>query len=32
MIRRNIISEILEAIADRPVVLLHGARQTGKRI
>lgn len=30
MIRRNITSEILAATADRPVVLLHGARQTGK--
>jgi uncharacterized protein len=30
MIRRNITSEVLAAITDRPVVLLHGARQTGK--
>ena len=30
MIRRNITPEIRTAIADRPVVLLHGARQTGK--
>jgi hypothetical protein len=30
MIRRNLTPEILSAVADRPVVLLHGARQTGK--
>ncbi|MFO7709713.1 MAG: ATP-binding protein [Desulfobacterales bacterium] len=30
MILRNITAEILTALADRPVVLLHGARQTGK--
>ena len=30
MIRRNISSFLLEALADSPVVLLHGARQTGK--
>lgn len=30
MIVRNITPEILTAVADRPVVLLHGARQTGK--
>jgi hypothetical protein len=30
MNRRNITPEILAAVTDRPVVLLHGARQTGK--
>lgn len=30
MIVRHITPEILTAVADRPVVLLHGARQTGK--
>jgi predicted AAA+ superfamily ATPase len=30
MNRRNITPEILAAATDRPVVLLHGARQTGK--
>ncbi|MBM4082614.1 MAG: ATP-binding protein, partial [Planctomycetes bacterium] len=30
MIRRNIEERVLAAIADTPVVLLHGARQTGK--
>ena len=30
MIRRNITSNLLEALADTPVVLLNGARQTGK--
>lgn len=30
MIPRNISSALLEALADSPVVLLHGARQTGK--
>lgn len=30
MIRRNIAAPLLEALADNPVVLLHGARQTGK--
>jgi hypothetical protein len=30
MNRRNITPEILSAVRDRPVVLLHGARQTGK--
>lgn len=30
MIRRNITSEVLAALADTPVVLIHGARQTGK--
>lgn len=30
MIRRNITNKLLEALSDSPVVLLHGARQTGK--
>ncbi|MFQ5930585.1 MAG: ATP-binding protein [Acidobacteriota bacterium] len=30
MIWRNISAAVLEALADNPVVLLHGARQTGK--
>ena len=30
MIRRNITTPLLDALADNPVVLLHGARQTGK--
>ncbi|HEY3304698.1 MAG TPA: ATP-binding protein [Candidatus Binatia bacterium] len=30
MIQRHISAAILEALADTPVVLLHGARQTGK--
>jgi len=30
MIKRNISSRLLESLADTPVVLLHGARQTGK--
>lgn len=30
MIFRNITPLLLEALADRPVVSLHGARQTGK--
>lgn len=30
MIRRNITSNLLDALADTPVVLLNGARQTGK--
>ncbi len=30
MIRRNITPHLLAALADSPVVLLHGARQTGK--
>ncbi len=30
MIRRNISKSLAEAMADTPVVLLHGARQTGK--
>ena len=30
MLRRNIIQALLAALGDRPVVLLHGARQTGK--
>jgi len=30
MIRRNVSAALLEALADNPVVLLHGARQTGK--
>ena len=30
MIRRNIQSRIQDALADTPVVLLNGARQTGK--
>ncbi|MCK4548280.1 MAG: ATP-binding protein [Candidatus Eisenbacteria sp.] len=30
MIRRNITRPLLEALADRPVVLVNGARQTGK--
>lgn len=30
MYRRNLTSRILDALADTPVVLLHGARQTGK--
>jgi uncharacterized protein len=30
MIRRHISGLLLEALADNPVVLLHGARQTGK--
>ena len=30
MIRRNIRSNLLDALADTPVVLLNGARQTGK--
>jgi hypothetical protein len=30
MIRRNISRALLEALADNPIVLLHGARQTGK--
>ncbi|MBM4319480.1 MAG: ATP-binding protein, partial [Deltaproteobacteria bacterium] len=30
MIRRNITRTLLAALADTPVVLLHGARQTGK--
>ena len=30
MIRRNITHAILEALSDRPVVLVNGARQTGK--
>ncbi len=30
MIRRNITDSLLEALRDRPVVLLNGARQTGK--
>ena len=30
MFRRHITDPLLEALSDRPVVLLHGARQTGK--
>lgn len=30
MIKRHISASLLEALADTPVVLLHGARQTGK--
>lgn len=30
MFRRNITQRIREALADRPVVFIHGARQTGK--
>jgi len=30
MIQRNITPHILEALADTPVVMLTGARQTGK--
>ncbi len=30
MIRRNITRNLLAALSDSPVVLLHGARQTGK--
>ena len=30
MIRRNITRALLDALGDRPVVLLHGARQVGK--
>ena len=30
MIKRHIISSLLEALSDTPVVLLMGARQTGK--
>jgi len=30
MIRRNITEKLLEALSDTPVVMLHGARQTGK--
>jgi hypothetical protein len=30
MIKRHIISSLLEALSDTPVVLLTGARQTGK--
>ena len=30
MIRRNITQNILDALADTPVVLINGARQTGK--
>ena len=30
MYRRNILNNILEALADTPVVFLRGARQTGK--
>ena len=30
ILRRNITGRILEALSDTPVVLLHGARQTGK--
>ena len=30
MLARNISARLLTALADRPVVLLHGARQTGK--
>jgi len=30
MIRRNITSNLLDALVDTPVVLLNGARQTGK--
>ncbi|OGQ73473.1 MAG: ATPase [Deltaproteobacteria bacterium RIFCSPLOWO2_12_FULL_57_22] len=30
MIQRNVSAALLEALADNPVVLLHGARQTGK--
>ncbi len=30
MIHRNLTKRLREALADRPVVLLHGARQTGK--
>jgi len=30
MIRRHLTASILEALGDTPVVLLNGARQTGK--
>ncbi len=30
MYKRNIARSLLDALADRPVVILHGARQTGK--
>ena len=30
MIRRNITQNVLDALADTPVVLINGARQTGK--
>ena len=30
MIKRHISASLLEALGDNPVVLLHGARQTGK--
>lgn len=30
MIRRHISTALLDALGDNPVVLLHGARQTGK--
>jgi hypothetical protein len=30
MIQRNITSEVLAALGDTPVVLINGARQTGK--
>ncbi|MCK5827136.1 ATP-binding protein [Candidatus Bipolaricaulota bacterium] len=30
MFRRNLTSSLLDALSDTPVVLLHGARQTGK--
>ena len=30
LLRRNLTSRLLEALSDTPVVLLHGARQTGK--
>jgi predicted AAA+ superfamily ATPase len=30
VIRRNITDQLLQALADTPVVLINGARQTGK--
>jgi hypothetical protein len=30
LLRRNLIDRVLEALSDTPVVLIHGARQTGK--
>ena len=30
MYKRQILQELLEALSDTPVVLLNGARQTGK--
>ncbi len=30
LLRRNLTNQLLEALSDTPVVLLHGARQTGK--